>query len=195
MVVQTLILSKDKFKSVESARAWVKDHDFKSGGVDETDDSYRFRQRDPDNFIPGSFKTFDVTDGVKAVGGRLKKEKEAFDIELIENLKKRIMEEKEKIMLDEKLNLIKKQEVQKMEEEKLNKELTEVLNELKSIKEELQKTKEQLTVKEEKSQLKEELVEEKTNEDLKNYVIEKGEKGFNLYRDPSTYSDLKKFRR
>jgi phage I-like protein len=44
-------------------------------GIDETDKSWRVRQRDPGDFEEGSFKTIDITDGVKAVVGRLKGEK------------------------------------------------------------------------------------------------------------------------
>jgi len=72
MVVQTLILSKDRFKTVAEAKAWIKENNFKDYGVDETDNSYRFRQRNPEEFQTGSMRTFEVTNGVKAVGGRLK---------------------------------------------------------------------------------------------------------------------------
>jgi DNA adenine methylase len=74
--VQTVILSKDKFKTLADARKWVKEHDFKTEhggkGPDETEDSWRFRQRDPGDFKDGSFRTIALTDGVKAVIGRPK---------------------------------------------------------------------------------------------------------------------------
>jgi len=44
-------------------------------GIDETDKSWRVRQRDPGDFEEGTFKTIDITDGVQAVVGRLKGEK------------------------------------------------------------------------------------------------------------------------
>ena len=76
MIVQTLILSKDSFRTMDAARRWVKSHGFKSGhrgkSPDETSSSFRFRQRDPGDFKKGSFRTFSMTTGVKAVAGRLK---------------------------------------------------------------------------------------------------------------------------
>jgi len=72
--VQTLIFSKDIFESAEQAKAWAKEHDFKFGSVDETSTSFRLRQIDPDQFVDGSFRTIDITEGVKAVIGVLKVE-------------------------------------------------------------------------------------------------------------------------
>jgi len=76
-VVQTLIFSKDKFPTAESAKAWAKAHDFKSDKVDETEESWRLRQRDPGDFQEGSFRTITLTEGVKAVIGRLKERRAA----------------------------------------------------------------------------------------------------------------------
>jgi len=73
--VQTLIFDKDKFSRSEAVK-WAKDHDFKvekNPGVDETETSFRIRQRDPDAFKPGSFRTISLAPGVKAVIGRPKK--------------------------------------------------------------------------------------------------------------------------
>jgi hypothetical protein len=69
--VQSLIFDKKKF-TVEQAKKWAKDHDFRNDKVDETPDSIRLRQKDPADFIEGSFRTIELTDGVKAVIGRLK---------------------------------------------------------------------------------------------------------------------------
>lgn len=73
-VIQTLILSKTRFKSLSSAKSWVRGHGFKTSfkgkGPDTTQTSYRFRQRDPKDFR--FFRTITLTRGVKAVGGRLK---------------------------------------------------------------------------------------------------------------------------
>jgi len=71
--VQTLILSKKVFKTKEEAVKWVKDHDFKAGKIDETDETFRFRQFMPDKCKGGSFRTIRITRGVKAVICRLKK--------------------------------------------------------------------------------------------------------------------------
>lgn len=70
--VQTLIFDRAKFKSSESAVKWAKTHRFSADKVDETDSSFRLRQRDPDDFQKGSFRTISLTDGVQAVVGRLK---------------------------------------------------------------------------------------------------------------------------
>jgi len=71
--IQTLIFAKSVFTEAE-AKAWAKKHDFKSGDVDETEHSFRLRQRDPGEFQKGSFRTITLTDGVKAVIGRPKSE-------------------------------------------------------------------------------------------------------------------------
>ena len=73
--VQTLIFSKDRFKTAAAARKWAKDNDFRSDKVDETEESFRLRQKDPGAFQDGSFRTITLTDGVKAVVGRAKSAK------------------------------------------------------------------------------------------------------------------------
>jgi hypothetical protein len=76
-VVQSLVFSKDSF-SADEAKAWIGDHDgYGDYGMDETDDSYRFRQYDPQYF--SKFRTGDLTDGVKAVYGIVKGETETSD--------------------------------------------------------------------------------------------------------------------
>lgn len=70
--IQTLIFEKDKFESAAAAKKWASDHDFKNSKVDETDDTYRLRQRDPGDFKDGSFRTIELKEGVKAVVGHLK---------------------------------------------------------------------------------------------------------------------------
>lgn len=46
------------------------------GGWDETEESWRYRVRDPENFIPDSFRTKEIDTGVKAVFGKLKSDGE-----------------------------------------------------------------------------------------------------------------------
>ncbi len=75
--VQTLIFSKDRFKTAAAARAWAKENGFKSNKVDETETSFRLRQKEPGTFQEGSFRTITLTDGVKAVVGRAKSAKAA----------------------------------------------------------------------------------------------------------------------
>ena len=65
--VQTLILLKDKFEKESEARGWAKEHDFKSDKLDETEDSWRFRQFEPDACDSDSFKTIELEEGVSAV--------------------------------------------------------------------------------------------------------------------------------
>lgn len=85
-VIQSLIFPKDKWKSKADAQKWAKDHGYKTE-VDETETSYRMRQREPDDFsklrticINPSNDT-DLADcKVKAVGGPLKsKEQEIME--------------------------------------------------------------------------------------------------------------------
>ena len=45
--VQSVLLSRSKFKNVKSAKAYAKRHGFKSGKVDVTENYYRFRQLNP----------------------------------------------------------------------------------------------------------------------------------------------------
>lgn len=77
-VVQTLILSKDRFETAAEARRWIaqqnksEDADFRSDKIDETDESFRFRQHRPGDFVGSSSRTIAITNGVKAVVGRLK---------------------------------------------------------------------------------------------------------------------------
>ncbi len=65
--VQTLILDKKTFETLKEATKWVRDHDFKAEKVDETENSWRFRQFAPGLCQENSFRTIDITDGVNAV--------------------------------------------------------------------------------------------------------------------------------
>jgi HK97 family phage prohead protease len=79
--LQTLIFPK-KFWELPAARKWCSDHDYKTD-VDETGDSYRFRQRDPGDFA--RLRTICLAPGrdtpmedcrIKGVGGPLKEDME-----------------------------------------------------------------------------------------------------------------------
>ena len=65
--VQTLIFSKVIYTEI-TARMWAKKNGFKVTKIDETSDSYRMRQRPPERFTPGSFRTISVG-SVQAVIG------------------------------------------------------------------------------------------------------------------------------
>lgn len=74
--VQTLIFPKEKWDDLAAVKAWAKDHDFSSGNVDETENSWRLRQRNPDDFtrlrticLAPSRDTAPEDCRVKAVGG------------------------------------------------------------------------------------------------------------------------------
>lgn len=73
MVVQSLIFSKEKFPDKEGAMKWAKEHEYHiTKGVDETENSWRIRQRPPEDFDEKSMKTIDIDDGIQAVAGYLK---------------------------------------------------------------------------------------------------------------------------
>jgi len=69
-VVQTLIFDKKVFPTRQSATRWAREHDFRADKVDETENSWRLRQRDPGDFV--RFRTIQMTRGVQAVIGPLK---------------------------------------------------------------------------------------------------------------------------
>lgn len=46
-VVQSVVIEKEQIPDVDDARAWVRSHGYKSGSVDDTPHTYRFRQMDP----------------------------------------------------------------------------------------------------------------------------------------------------
>ena len=73
MVVQSLIFNKDKFTKDEAIN-WAKDNDYATDKCEDTADSYRLLQRDPEDFDDESLKTITLIDGVQAVSGKVKTE-------------------------------------------------------------------------------------------------------------------------
>lgn len=66
-VIQSVLFHRDTF-DLEQARAWLAEHEgFGDYGVDETKNTYRFRQYDPEHF--SEFRTGEITTGVTAVYG------------------------------------------------------------------------------------------------------------------------------
>lgn len=65
---QTVILSKDLFNKREAGN-WIREHDFRISKIDETTNSWRFRQQPPGWFEKGSFRTIRLRPGVTAVIG------------------------------------------------------------------------------------------------------------------------------
>lgn len=66
--VQTLVLSKTFFNQRE-AKNWIGRHDFRISKIDETTNSWRFRQQPPEWFEKRSFRTIRLRPGVQAVIG------------------------------------------------------------------------------------------------------------------------------
>lgn len=58
--IQSLLLDKDKF-SRETAIDWVHDHGYSVRKIDETNNYYRFRQSEPEEFLSGSFRTISLS--------------------------------------------------------------------------------------------------------------------------------------
>lgn len=70
--IQTLLFKRSDFTEAQ-AKAWAKAHDFKYGSIDTTANHYRMRQHEPSKFKLGSFRTIEITTGIKAVIGCPKK--------------------------------------------------------------------------------------------------------------------------
>lgn len=64
--VLTLIFDKEKYP-VTDAKAWAKDHGYASGTLDETEDSVRLKQTDPETYT--RMRTITLTAGIKAIIG------------------------------------------------------------------------------------------------------------------------------
>lgn len=71
---QTYILSKERFKTQAEADKWMDDNNAPRPKVDEKENTFRYRQFDPDRCEEGSARTIRITDGVQIVGCRLKPE-------------------------------------------------------------------------------------------------------------------------
>lgn len=79
--VQTLLLSKDRFRSPQDAKQWATEHKFRASKVDEKENTYRLRQHAPGLYGPDTFRTIELTDGVQAVIGKRKKYAKEKEIE------------------------------------------------------------------------------------------------------------------
>jgi hypothetical protein len=64
--VQSLIFSKDNF-SEKSARNWAKEHGYKYDYIDEKENTYRIRQKNPNKFNKDIFRTISFGKGIKSV--------------------------------------------------------------------------------------------------------------------------------
>lgn len=95
-VIQSLILSKETFPTESEARAWVEENEFDASKVDETENSFRFRQRPPEDFKEDAFgdgetfRTIELVEGVQATVGMLKEGKACFARGTARKIEKRI---------------------------------------------------------------------------------------------------------
>jgi hypothetical protein len=71
MVVQSVVVKKGPGMTEEAARKIARDigHDKK---IDTTEDSWRFRQREPEDFQPESFRVKKINASTSIIIGRLK---------------------------------------------------------------------------------------------------------------------------
>lgn len=65
--IQSILLDKETFPTLEEATAWITAHDFHADKYDETENQWRFRQFDPINCSEDTFATINLTTGVNAV--------------------------------------------------------------------------------------------------------------------------------
>lgn len=70
MTIQTIIFDKEQFDAAK-AKEWLASNDFNNPGADETTDSLRYRQREPNEFQEDTFRTVEIAEGIKAVMGKL----------------------------------------------------------------------------------------------------------------------------
>lgn len=75
-MIQKILLSKNRFKSIDEAKEWVKDKGSYDLSASETAFYYAFPQRDPSFFKQDSFRTFSVAYGVSIITGLPKSRKE-----------------------------------------------------------------------------------------------------------------------
>lgn len=72
MTVASITLSKERFATIDEARAWLKRNKFKVGdGHDELESGWRFTLRGGDDFDGDTFETISLDKGVKARVGKL----------------------------------------------------------------------------------------------------------------------------
>lgn len=65
--IQSVLCSKDRFRTLSEAKRWCRENGFKTNDVDETENYYRFRQFPPEKCRENTFRTIELTDGVKAI--------------------------------------------------------------------------------------------------------------------------------
>lgn len=71
MVVQSVLIPKNKF-TLEKAKKYIKDNNYKLKKIDITNNYYRFRQEDPEKFDEKKYFTKEINDGIKLIIGEYK---------------------------------------------------------------------------------------------------------------------------
>lgn len=85
---QSYILSKERFKTEAQARKWMEENNVPIKKIDETENTFRFRQFPPDRCEDGSFRPKEISDGVQILGCRLKAEFREQEIQLDEAVRR-----------------------------------------------------------------------------------------------------------
>lgn len=122
--VQSLIFDKSKFDEAK-AKDWAKEHEMHAEKVDVTEDSIRLRQKDPGDFMEDSFRTIDISDGIKAVIGKPKMMEEKKDMPMDEEEKK--MPKEDEMPMEPMMPMMSKEESKEIIE------ITKVFNSLKNV--------------------------------------------------------------
>lgn len=102
--VQTVIFDKTIW-STESAKKWLSDHDMRSDKTDITENSIRFRQKDPGDFEDGSLRTIipgENTNNKHDTGEEKKKEKKKMSDEMVAQMKEQMKALEDKVSETEK---------------------------------------------------------------------------------------------
>jgi len=90
--IQSILCSVERFPNKSDAIKWIKDHNYKvmKGQPEKGENGkyWRFRQRDVNDFVSNTFRNINITDGVKAILGKLKSGKESFTYNLENNQNK-----------------------------------------------------------------------------------------------------------
>lgn len=65
-IVQSVVIKKEAFPDIDDARVWVRSHGYKVSKVDETPNTFRFRQLDPNIMKTGKYvdRMIDLDDGI-----------------------------------------------------------------------------------------------------------------------------------
>ncbi len=66
-ILQSLLLSKERFETLEEARQWAEEHGYETDVLFETSQYWRFRQIPPQTCEEETFRTVEIEEGVKGI--------------------------------------------------------------------------------------------------------------------------------